>query len=115
MKKSGVAALLFLAGLSQAEAQNCRPMGPKVPLHAILKTHSIPPLTQNFGRVAKQLTLQLLLMIGNDGKVLSAKIVNSSDYPSVDAITVTHVKSNWKWKPWTGGCISTLVNVTFNV
>jgi protein TonB len=75
------------------------PAPPPTQLHAITRTHTLPPYPALALRLNQQGTSLLKVTISTDGNVTDAVVQKSSGFDALDQAAVSFVKSHWRWEP----------------
>lgn len=92
---------------------------PPIPAAAIAGTHTLPPYPPTARRLGREGRVLLDILIGTDGRVLSASVAGSSGDSGLDEAARSWVLSHWRYKPATqnGRPIAerTRVKITFNL
>jgi len=72
---------------------------PPTELHAITRTHTLPPYPTISQRLGEQGTSTIQVSINTSGDVTDCKISKSSGSQRLDSAACDYVKSHWKWQP----------------
>jgi protein TonB len=92
---------------------------PPTELHAIARTHTLPPYPDVAKRLGEQGAVQMRVVINTDGDVTSCTVERSSGSPRLDQAACEHVQAHWRWQPPTQNGhpvqASTLVQVIFDL
>lgn len=95
------------------------PVAAPTELHAIARTHTIPPYPTISQRLGEQGTSLLEVNINTEGNVTACKIAKSSGSERLDSAACDYVKQRWRWQPPTreGKAVeaATRVSVVWNL
>ena len=72
---------------------------PPTQLHAIGRTHVLPPYPPLALRLGQQGTTVLKVTISDQGDVTDATVQKSSGFDTLDQAAVNFVKAHWRWEP----------------
>jgi protein TonB len=72
---------------------------PPTELHAIARTHTLPPYPTISQRLGEQGTSLLEVSINPEGNVTECKIAKSSGSERLDNAACDFVKARWRWQP----------------
>jgi protein TonB len=75
------------------------PPPPPTELHAITRSHSLPPYPTISQRLGEQGTTTMIVDINTEGTVTDCKIEHSSSSQRLDSAACDYVKSHWRWQP----------------
>ena len=70
-----------------------------LPPRAIAGTHTTPPYPATSLRLGEQGTVRLLLMVGDDGTVVSAIVEKTSGSYALDQAAIEWVRKHWRYHP----------------
>ena len=111
----GLCMVLGVSAQQAAAADEC----PKLPLRAVMSTHTIPPYPVLAQRIGKQGPTRMMVDINTEGVPTHADVITSSGSLRLDDAAVAHVLEFWRWLPPTENCkpiaVKTLVNVVWNL
>ena len=104
MHKIPYVLVAILASVTTCEAQEQSCAKPGSSLVPILSTHiqpAYPTASQRRGEVG---AVTMSVSVGTDGVPTDVVITRSSGVERLDELSVSHVKSRWRWEPPTEDC-----------